>query len=159
MAGAAALAAEEEEDLAFPFNDGWRCEAFVPPDSRWCDFQADLAQHLATLPPAPVRIAWDPTRPEIIEALLAALYRDGCVLLLNAVDPELCAQIDEDMAPYLQAAQARHVREAALAPDSLRSSGRFWGRREGVQAFPSTAAAPPWPSLPPARSLGSTATR
>eukprot|EP01052_Picozoa_sp_SAG31_P008450 SAG31_NODE_427_length_15813_cov_13.679649_12_plen_718_part_00 len=99
---------------AFPFNE-WRCEAFVPPDPRWCEFQQNLAEHLATLGPPPVRIKWDPTRPRLVEALLAALYRDGCVLLLDAVDKELCAQINEDMQPYIEAAQARHTREVNLA--------------------------------------------
>ena len=47
--------------------------------------------------------------------LLAALYRDGCVLLLDAVDPELCSRINEDMEPYIKAAQARIVRESKLA--------------------------------------------
>ena len=56
---------------AFPFNENWRCEAFVPPDERWCAFQKDLSAHLSSLGPAPVRIAWDTSKPEIIEVLLA----------------------------------------------------------------------------------------
>jgi hypothetical protein len=100
---------------AFPFNEEWRCEAFIPPDPRWCEFQQNISQHLAALGPAPVKIEWDPERPGLVEILLAALYRDGCVLLLNAVDPELCARIIEDMEPYIEASQARHVREANLA--------------------------------------------
>ena len=47
---------------AFPFNENWRCEAFVPPDERWCAFQKDLSAHLSSLGPAPVRIAWDPSK-------------------------------------------------------------------------------------------------
>ena len=40
------------------------------------------------------------------------------MLLLDAVGAETCAQIGEDMEPYLQAAQARHVRESSINADS-----------------------------------------
>jgi hypothetical protein len=45
------------------------------------------------LPPAPVSVEWNKDQPVCIEQLLAALWRDGSVILSHAVLAELCDQV------------------------------------------------------------------
>jgi hypothetical protein len=45
---------------------------------------------MAELPPAPVSVEWNKDQPMCIEQLLAALWRDGSVILSHAVLAELC---------------------------------------------------------------------
>lgn len=42
---------------------------------------------------------------EAFEQVLAALYRDGAVIIENAVEPELCEEVKSDMQPYLDDAE------------------------------------------------------
>jgi hypothetical protein len=72
-------------------------------DMRGENFQANLSNWVKALPPAPVSIPWDVEDDACIERLLAALFRDGSVILLNAVPPEVCDQVVEDVGPYMDA--------------------------------------------------------
>ena len=107
-------------------------EMFYPcvqePDDRWDDFQQKLLSWTGSLPPPPVRIDWDPEDAELPERLVAALYRDGCVVLGGAVGAESCDQVVADMAPYLDAAAERDGMGAeARAAALLARSEASWG--------------------------------
>ncbi len=54
---------------------------------RWDRYEQGRFQHIRSLPPAgngPLRFAWDPEDAELYEKLVAALDRDGCVILEQA---------------------------------------------------------------------------
>ena len=115
----AAIMGEHLQDQPWRWGSGPRDEdAAVPremmlcalePDPRWCEFQNQRLTGLLTdLGPlsgsnGPVRIAWDPEDDDLIERLMAAIYRDGAVVLSNAVETESCVRVQADMAPYLDA--------------------------------------------------------
>ena len=48
-----------------------------------------------------------PDDEELAERLVAALWRDGAVVLLDAVGAECCDAVTADMRPYLAAAAER----------------------------------------------------
>ena len=53
----------------------------------WDRYEEARFQHIRSLPPAgngPLRFAWDPEDAELYEKLVAALDRDGCVILEQA---------------------------------------------------------------------------
>ena len=115
---------EEDEEVT--------AEMFYPcvqePDDRWDDFQQKLLSWTGSLPPPPVRIDWDPEDAELPERLVAALYRDGCVVLGGAVGAESCDQVVADMGPYLDAAAERDGTGAeARAGALLARSEASWG--------------------------------
>jgi ectoine hydroxylase-related dioxygenase (phytanoyl-CoA dioxygenase family) len=78
-----------------------------PLDPRWAAFQRNLASLTAELPPADdaglVSVDFDPTDPSVVERCLAALHRDGAVILSRAVAPELCDALYADLGPYIEA--------------------------------------------------------
>jgi hypothetical protein len=43
-----------------------------------------------------VRIAWDPTDEGLIERVVAAVYRDGAVILTNAVGSDSCRKVQSE---------------------------------------------------------------
>ena len=89
-----------------PHGEGWDAEhadAAQAPDPRWCAWQARQSEWTAQLPDGLVSIAYDPADPHLEEKLLAALGRDGAVILKNAVPAELCDQVVADMRPYVEA--------------------------------------------------------
>ena len=72
---------------------------------RWCEFQNErLTGLLSDLGPpllgsgvvGPVRIAWDPTDEGLIERVVAAVYRDGAVILTNAVGSDSCRKVQSE---------------------------------------------------------------
>ena len=79
----------------------------LEPGPRWCDLENQIARSVKDLPPAPVSIAWDPDDEELAERLVAALWRDDAVVLLDAVGAECCDAVKADMQPYLAAAVER----------------------------------------------------
>jgi len=89
-----------------PHGDSWDAEhadAAQAPDPRWCAWQARQSEWTAQLPDGLVSIAYDPADPHLEEKLLAAMGRDGAVILKNAVPAELCDQVVADMRPYVEA--------------------------------------------------------
>ena len=90
------------EGLSAKFRE--RPDAAFPPDPRWDTFQAQLHEHEAALPPVTdgiVSFAAGSERADdtVVESLLAALGRDGAVVLTGLTDA--APQIAADMAPYL----------------------------------------------------------
>jgi ectoine hydroxylase-related dioxygenase (phytanoyl-CoA dioxygenase family) len=104
-------------------DEGVRPEMFFPcvlePDPRWCEFQQELLSWLNALPPPPVRIDYDPDDSRLPERLIAALYRDGGVVLSSAVSAEVIARVVSDMQPYLDAAAARNGGGARVQANAL----------------------------------------
>ena len=83
-------------------GDGWERSgpnAFTAPDPRWDAFLEQISGWVGALPPAPVSVEWDEDDPEVVERLLAALWRDGAVVLTGAVPPELCDAVLSEMEP------------------------------------------------------------
>ena len=77
--------------------------------ARWDAWQQNKHEHIRRLPPAgpPVYCKWDEHDDTLYERLLAALDRDGVVILTEAVPPPLCDQIMFDMEPYVACAFER----------------------------------------------------
>ena len=78
--------------------------------ARWDSYEQNRYEWIRTLPPAgsgPIHFKWDPSDPKLFEKLVAALDRDGCVILEEAVSPDMCQQIMHDMEPYVDCARAR----------------------------------------------------
>jgi hypothetical protein len=78
--------------------------------ARWDSYEQLRYDHIRALPPpgnGPIHFKWDPSDPGLFEKLVAALDRDGCVILEEAVSPGMCQQIMHDMEPYIACAQAR----------------------------------------------------
>ena len=88
-AGAAHGTVEAQHRWPFgPHGDSWDAEqadAAQAPDPRWCAWQARQSEWTAQLPDGLVSIAYDPADPHLEEKLLAAMGRDGAVILKNAV--------------------------------------------------------------------------
>ena len=130
----------------------------------WSELRAELPRMAAELPPGLVSVdvptapdthpgasATRATAPELgggdaaLGRALAALWRDGAVVLRNAVSAAVCDGLLADMAPYLDAA-GRHESTDALVdsrrPDavvarSAQVQGRGYskGRRTGWRRF------------------------
>lgn len=81
----------------------------VPPSMVELDDRFDeIAERLPSLAsrlPKHTVVHLDPhkaqTKVNMFEQALSALYRDGAVIIDNAVAPELCDQVRTDMQPYL----------------------------------------------------------
>jgi hypothetical protein len=76
---------------------------------RWDQFEKNKHKYIRELPPpgAPVHFKWNENDDSQFEMFLAAMYRDGCMILENAVPPEICDQIQFDMEPYVECAGQR----------------------------------------------------
>ena len=107
---AAAVAAEAAPDPAHAWPFGahgatWESEtpdAAKAPDPRWCEFQRKQSEWTSQLPEGLVSVQYDPSDPFLEEKCLAALGRDGAVILANAVSAETADQVCADMAPYIE---------------------------------------------------------
>ena len=111
-------------------DDGVTPEMFFPcvlePDPRWCEFQKQLQTWLKALPPPPVRIEYSLNDEKLPERLIAALYRDGAVVLGSAVGVDCIDHVIADMQPYLDAAAARSGGERVQANALLARSEASW---------------------------------
>lgn len=90
-----------------PHGSNWESErpdAAQAPDPRWCEWQRRQSEWAAQLPPGLVTVQYNPKDPHIEEKCLAAMGRDGAVVLANAVPPEICDTVVADMTPYIQGA-------------------------------------------------------
>lgn len=77
---------------------------------RWDRYESQRYEWIRSLPPpgkGPLYFRWDATDPTLLEQLVAALDRDGCVILTDAVEEAMCQQIMHDMEPYIECAAAR----------------------------------------------------
>ena len=111
-AEAAAAGSESADDPhgvvhCFPFGphgSSWeseRADAAEAPDPRWCEWQRRQSEWAGQLPEGLVSVQYDPCDPCLEEKCLAAMGRDGAVVLLNAVSPETCDTVIADMTPYI----------------------------------------------------------
>ena len=123
----AVVAVEQAEEAAAAEAEGKTVTAErvgpvtdTPPDTRWSGFQSSLSRWESLLPAVGqgiLRLPWrdgdvteaclDATSP--VERILAALHRDGAVVLEQAVSTERCAALLEDLAPYLTEADGGEV--------------------------------------------------
>jgi hypothetical protein len=93
----------------WPFGahgDDWLREvadASQAPDPRWCEWQARQGEWAAALPAGLVSVQYEKDDPTVVERCLAAMARDGAVVLANAVRAETCDRVRADMAPYVEA--------------------------------------------------------
>ena len=87
----------------------------MEPDKKWNGFQTTLAQRTAALPPPPVSVAWDPDDPEVALELMAAISRDGVVILTNGINQAQCQRVIAEMDPYLAHAAEEQAREGGSA--------------------------------------------
>ena len=72
--------------------------AFEQPDPRWSAMQATMHATAAALPQGLVTLRF----PEAsIEQAVAALDRDGAFVLAEAIAPEVCEAVKEQMRPYV----------------------------------------------------------
>lgn len=71
-----------------------------PPDKEWDKLQLQLDELQAQLPPALCRFPLDTP----VSMLVAALRRDGCVIIERAVSEACCDAVLAEMDPYLDAA-------------------------------------------------------
>ena len=83
-----------------------RADAAHPPDPRWDEFQGSQGEWTARLPPQAdglVTLDFDAADPDgdIVELALAALGRDGAVVLGGAVPPEVVDSLVADLRPYI----------------------------------------------------------
>ena len=80
-----------------------RADAATPPDPRWDAFQAAQGEWTAKLPEGLVTLEYDAGEPDgdVIELALAALGRDGAVVLGGAVPPQLVDTLVSDLQPYI----------------------------------------------------------
>ena len=131
----------------------------LAPDRRWCVFQSNLSRWMLMLPaaattgagagPGIVRLSWKEAirgkdddgvcteapsaaslaSSNIVERLLAALHRDGAVVLEDAVPAAQCAELLSDLAPYFH--QDDDGEEAEEEDDSA-SWDESGGHREGI---------------------------
>ena len=114
--------------------------AFTPPNPRWDVFQDNVGSWIAKLPPTeegPVSVAWtedDQDDQDVIETLLAALYRDGAVILTNAVSDECADAVVAEMSPYVDA--ARDAKATADVQARFQRNNR--GDDEAVRGHTST---------------------
>eukprot|EP01043_Picozoa_sp_COSAG02_P012611 COSAG02_NODE_489_length_21246_cov_49.035702_12_plen_340_part_00 len=98
---------EGNTEHRWPFGvhgDDWReetADAANAPDERWCEFQRRQSEWESQLPEGLVSVDWNKDDPTVIERCLAAMGRDGAVCIRNAVSPETCDQVLDDMAPYI----------------------------------------------------------
>ena len=106
-AAAAPGGADARREHWFPFGphgSSWeseRADAAQPPDPRWCEWQRRQSEWAGQLPEGLVTVQYDPSDPYLEEKCLAAMGRDGAVVLLNAVSPETCDTVIADMMPYI----------------------------------------------------------
>ena len=98
----------------------------LEPDPRWCEFQKQLQTWMKALPPPPVRIEYSLNDEKLPEKLVAALYRDGAVVLGSAVGADRIDRVIADMQPYLDAAAARSGGERVQANALLARSEASW---------------------------------
>ena len=77
---------------------------------RWDRYEQQRFEWIRSLPPpgkGPLYFKWDANDSTLLERLVAALDRDGCVILTEAVEEAMCQQIMHDMEPYVECAAAR----------------------------------------------------
>ena len=83
------------------------------------DFLEQISGWVGALPPAPVSVEWDEDDPEVVERLLAALWRDGAAVLTGAVPPELCDAVLSEMEPCTPPAPSPAWPAARITPRVL----------------------------------------
>ena len=93
-----------------PHGADWgaeKADATHEPDPRWDDFQEKQSDWTSQLPQQTnslVSVQYDKDDPSVVERCLAALGRDGAVILRGAVSAETCDAVVADMEPYSHAA-------------------------------------------------------
>jgi hypothetical protein len=93
MAAATSSWATTEPENAAPISD----------EPRWAAFQAAVPAMVAALPPGLVSVEDNPGDSSVVERALAALSRDGAVVLGHAVSEAVCDGLMAELAPYLAA--------------------------------------------------------
>ena len=94
---------DADQTLSAKFRE--RPDAAFPPDPRWDTYQAQEHEWEAKLPPTVDGIATYDTGPvpgddSVVESLLAALGRDGAVVLTGLGGAQTCAHVEAELAPY-----------------------------------------------------------
>ena len=92
-----------------PHGEHWydeMADAEHPPQQRWDAFVRQLPKLSLDLPPGLVSVdVSGPADESVVERSLAALARDGAVVLANAVPAALCDELLHDLEPYRAACQ------------------------------------------------------